>query len=216
MLVSGRVSEVTLQFINLFSLDTLRFDSWFYPKDGKVDPGGGGGAVINWTDVGFWCFFCGLLCRWSRLCSKKFGCFQSRQMFSGVFFRIMIILILVLFHMIFLHICYCIIWYEIIMQLIRILLIYIYILCIYIYIYHIFFSSRIPPGSRCTPRKHGGSEGDTHTPSQFLGDFNLGSMLISRELCLFLYQPTLFEPKNFLLSRGGYVSYLEGTLSLHL
>ena len=27
----------------------LRFDSWFYPKDGKVDPGGGGGAVVNWT-----------------------------------------------------------------------------------------------------------------------------------------------------------------------
>jgi len=26
-----------------------QFDSWFYPKDGKVDPGGGGGAVINWT-----------------------------------------------------------------------------------------------------------------------------------------------------------------------
>ncbi|CAE7614562.1 unnamed protein product [Symbiodinium natans] len=26
-----------------------QFDSWFYPKDGKVDPGGGGGAVVNWT-----------------------------------------------------------------------------------------------------------------------------------------------------------------------
>ncbi|CAJ1330511.1 unnamed protein product [Effrenium voratum] len=26
-----------------------QFDSWFYPKDGSVDPGGGGGAVVNWT-----------------------------------------------------------------------------------------------------------------------------------------------------------------------
>jgi len=26
-----------------------QFDSWFYPKDGDVDPGGGGGAVTNWT-----------------------------------------------------------------------------------------------------------------------------------------------------------------------
>lgn len=26
-----------------------QFDSWFYPKDGGVDPGGGGGAVTNWT-----------------------------------------------------------------------------------------------------------------------------------------------------------------------
>ena len=26
-----------------------QFDSWFYPKDGKVGPGGGGGAVTNWT-----------------------------------------------------------------------------------------------------------------------------------------------------------------------
>eukprot|EP01063_Lacrimia_lanifica_P006557 TRINITY_DN1403_c2_g1_i1.p1 TRINITY_DN1403_c2_g1~~TRINITY_DN1403_c2_g1_i1.p1 ORF type:complete len:750 (+),score=268.71 TRINITY_DN1403_c2_g1_i1:63-2312(+) len=26
-----------------------QFDSWFYPKDGKVAPGGGGGAVTNWT-----------------------------------------------------------------------------------------------------------------------------------------------------------------------
>lgn len=33
----------------LLHLSALRFDSWFYPKDGKVDPGGGGGAVVNWT-----------------------------------------------------------------------------------------------------------------------------------------------------------------------
>lgn len=26
-----------------------QFDSWFYPKDGGVSPGGGGGAVVNWT-----------------------------------------------------------------------------------------------------------------------------------------------------------------------
>ena len=26
-----------------------QFDSWFYPKDGSVRPGGGGGAVTNWT-----------------------------------------------------------------------------------------------------------------------------------------------------------------------
>lgn len=26
-----------------------QFDSWFYPKDGPVRPGGGGGAVTNWT-----------------------------------------------------------------------------------------------------------------------------------------------------------------------
>eukprot|EP00927_Polykrikos_kofoidii_P020312 TRINITY_DN19609_c0_g1_i1.p1 TRINITY_DN19609_c0_g1~~TRINITY_DN19609_c0_g1_i1.p1 ORF type:complete len:897 (-),score=123.03 TRINITY_DN19609_c0_g1_i1:77-2767(-) len=26
-----------------------QFDSWFYPKNGGVDPGGGGGAVTNWT-----------------------------------------------------------------------------------------------------------------------------------------------------------------------
>ncbi|KAL1511081.1 hypothetical protein AB1Y20_005904 [Prymnesium parvum] len=26
-----------------------QFDSWFYPKDGAVSPGGGGGAVTNWT-----------------------------------------------------------------------------------------------------------------------------------------------------------------------
>ena len=26
-----------------------QFDSWFYPKDGGVDPGGGGGGVTNWT-----------------------------------------------------------------------------------------------------------------------------------------------------------------------
>lgn len=26
-----------------------QFDSWFYPKDGGVDAGGGGGAVTNWT-----------------------------------------------------------------------------------------------------------------------------------------------------------------------
>ena len=26
-----------------------QFDSWFYPKDGAVDPGGGGGGVVNWT-----------------------------------------------------------------------------------------------------------------------------------------------------------------------
>jgi len=26
-----------------------QFDSWFYPKDGGVNPGGGGGAVTNWT-----------------------------------------------------------------------------------------------------------------------------------------------------------------------
>lgn len=26
-----------------------QFDSWFYPKDGGVSPGGGGGAVTNWT-----------------------------------------------------------------------------------------------------------------------------------------------------------------------
>lgn len=26
-----------------------QFDSWFYPKDGKVGPGGGGGGVTNWT-----------------------------------------------------------------------------------------------------------------------------------------------------------------------
>merc|ERR1719445_679068 len=25
-----------------------QFDSWFYPKDGAVGPGGGGGAVMNW------------------------------------------------------------------------------------------------------------------------------------------------------------------------
>jgi len=28
-----------------------QFDSWFYPKDGKVGPGGGGGAVTNWTNM---------------------------------------------------------------------------------------------------------------------------------------------------------------------
>jgi hypothetical protein len=26
-----------------------QFDSWFYPKDGGVNAGGGGGAVTNWT-----------------------------------------------------------------------------------------------------------------------------------------------------------------------
>lgn len=26
-----------------------QFDSWFYPKDGPVSHGGGGGAVVNWT-----------------------------------------------------------------------------------------------------------------------------------------------------------------------
>ena len=26
-----------------------QFDSWFYPKDGGVNHGGGGGAVVNWT-----------------------------------------------------------------------------------------------------------------------------------------------------------------------
>lgn len=26
-----------------------QFDSWFYPKDGSVSPGGGGGGVTNWT-----------------------------------------------------------------------------------------------------------------------------------------------------------------------
>ena len=26
-----------------------QFDSWFYPKDGGVGPGGGGGGVTNWT-----------------------------------------------------------------------------------------------------------------------------------------------------------------------
>jgi hypothetical protein len=26
-------------------------DSWFYPKDAKTDPGGGGGAVVNWTSM---------------------------------------------------------------------------------------------------------------------------------------------------------------------
>ncbi len=26
-----------------------QFDSWFYPKDGNVSSGGGGGAVTNWT-----------------------------------------------------------------------------------------------------------------------------------------------------------------------
>lgn len=29
-----------------------QFDSWFYPKDGDVLPGGGGGAVTNWTSLG--------------------------------------------------------------------------------------------------------------------------------------------------------------------
>ena len=43
-------SEATHEFIDMCFLHNLRFDSWFYPKDGKVDPGGGGGAVINWTD----------------------------------------------------------------------------------------------------------------------------------------------------------------------
>ena len=82
MLIFRGVSEVTLQFINLFSLDNLRFDSWFYPKDGKVDPGGGGGAVINWTDVGFWCFFVafcagdpGCVCE-SLVVSNQGRCFQ--------------------------------------------------------------------------------------------------------------------------------------------
>jgi len=28
-----------------------QFDSWFYPKDGAVDPGGGGGGVTNWTAI---------------------------------------------------------------------------------------------------------------------------------------------------------------------
>ena len=28
-----------------------QFDSWFYPKDGDVSPGGGGGAVTNWTSL---------------------------------------------------------------------------------------------------------------------------------------------------------------------
>ena len=28
-----------------------QFDSWFYPKDGGVAPGGGGGAVTNWTNL---------------------------------------------------------------------------------------------------------------------------------------------------------------------
>jgi len=28
-----------------------QFDSWFYPKDGGVNPGGGGGAVTNWTSL---------------------------------------------------------------------------------------------------------------------------------------------------------------------
>jgi hypothetical protein len=28
-----------------------QFDSWFYPKDGPVAHGGGGGAVTNWTSM---------------------------------------------------------------------------------------------------------------------------------------------------------------------
>mmetsp|Transcript_37439 Transcript_37439/g.79411 ORF Transcript_37439/g.79411 Transcript_37439/m.79411 type:complete len:754 (-) Transcript_37439:67-2328(-) len=28
-----------------------QFDSWFYPKDGKPDPGGGGPGVTNWTSM---------------------------------------------------------------------------------------------------------------------------------------------------------------------
>jgi hypothetical protein len=32
-----------------------QFDSWFYPKDGGVNPGGGGGAVTNWTNGGQGC-----------------------------------------------------------------------------------------------------------------------------------------------------------------
>ena len=28
-----------------------QLDSWFYPKDGAVNRGGGGGAVVNWTSM---------------------------------------------------------------------------------------------------------------------------------------------------------------------
>ena len=28
---------------------SLLCPAWFYPKDGGVNPGGGGGAVMNWT-----------------------------------------------------------------------------------------------------------------------------------------------------------------------
>jgi len=28
-----------------------QFDSWFYPKDGSVNAGGGGGSVLNWTSM---------------------------------------------------------------------------------------------------------------------------------------------------------------------
>jgi hypothetical protein len=28
-----------------------QFDSWFYPKDGGVNAGGGGGSVTNWTSM---------------------------------------------------------------------------------------------------------------------------------------------------------------------
>lgn len=47
--------EVTLPKVKAYH-DSLgvpfrhwQFDSWFYPKDGPVGPGGGGGAVVNWT-----------------------------------------------------------------------------------------------------------------------------------------------------------------------
>ena len=32
-----------------------QFDSWFYPKDGGTNPGGGGGSVTNWTNGGQGC-----------------------------------------------------------------------------------------------------------------------------------------------------------------
>ena len=85
------ISEVTQEFIHIFSLDNLRFDSWFYPKDGKVDPGGGGGAVLNWTEkTGF---------RWpgSRVFKDAGRSFVllfliKVLVFSGAFFLLFIIL----------------------------------------------------------------------------------------------------------------------------
>ena len=51
-----------------------QFDSWFYPKDGGVNPGGGGGAVVENLTLGM--VLTGEL-RWPlepleiMLCSKK-------------------------------------------------------------------------------------------------------------------------------------------------
>ena len=179
-----------------------QFEVWLLvlPKRWKSGPWWWWRCCYQLDRCGFLVFFCGLLCRWSRLCLWEFGCFQSRQMFSGVFFWVMIILILVLFHMIFFHICYCIIWYEIIIQIqiIRILLINMNI--------YIFIISFFPAGFHQVVDVHPGNMEVRKVILTLL--LNSWVILIwvpcwsPGELCLFLYQPTLFESIKISFSQG--------------